>query len=142
MREVQLPSGATLKVSPAPFVDAKNLYQALLRELRDLPLTNMENTEDLYKNLFCIGFSSPHIEAYLSKCLARCTYNDGRGSGDRKIDGDTFEPVDCRQDYMKVCVEVAQDNVAPFMSSLLPEFSRTSQIVEKHLRSQSSTTSS
>lgn len=127
MREVLLPSGSILKVSPAPFADAKNLYQALLKELKEVQIDLNAQAVNLYKELFCIGFSSPVIETYLWKCMERCSYN--RGQGDMKIDKDTFESLDARQDFVVVCIEVAKDNVDPFAKSLFAEYKRMSQTV-------------
>lgn len=121
MKSVKMPSGATLKISPAPFVDAYALYQAVLVELRGVTVTETEFTGNLLKNILCAGFGSKAIETRLWTCLARCTYNDGV-SGDLKITLDTFEPVERRGDYVKVCVEVARENVAPFASSLYAEY--------------------
>lgn len=128
MREIQLPSGAILKINPAPFADAKNLYQALLKELKEVQIDSKMEVVNLYKELFCIGFSSPVIESFLWKCLERCSYN--RGQGDMKIDKDTFEPLESREDFMTVCIEVAKDNVNPFAKSLFAEYKRMSQAVE------------
>lgn len=122
MREVILPSGAVLKIGAAPFVDAKELYQAVLREVRGVEGTTYT---DIFKELVCIGFSSPLIEKCLLKCLERCTYNAASGEGagvDLKITTDTFEPVERRDDYMKVCAEVVKENVLPFGKSLYAEF--------------------
>lgn len=117
MREVQLPSGATLKITPAEFPVAKALYQAVLREVRGI---NGADMKDILKEVFCAGFSSPQIEACLWDCFKRCLYNSG--GGDLKITPDTFEPVERRGDYMKVCTEVAKENITPFVKSLYAEF--------------------
>lgn len=120
MRKVVLPSGAALQITPAPFQQAKALYQALLAEMRVIPLGSLQNKADLYKDLFCIGFSSPSIDACLKPCLERCTYEAGNCA--LRIDDDTFEPEKARGDYMKVCIEVAKENVGPFMSGLYAEY--------------------
>lgn len=133
MRSVKLPSGAELKVYPAPFIDAKNLYQALLRELRIVQIDSKAEVANLFKELFCIGFSSPDIEAYVWECLKRCTYNNGKG--DLKIDKDTFEDVKSRQDYIPVCVEVVKENVDPFMKSLYVEYAQYIAMAEKTQKS-------
>lgn len=124
-REVKMPSGAELVVSIAPFATAKKLYQALLRELKDLKITSeKEDTTILFRQLFCIGFSSPEIEACLEECFKHCLY---RGL---KMDKDSFEPVDCREDYPYVCMEVAKDNVLPFVKGLFAELNRVSELVD------------
>lgn len=125
MREVKLPSGATLKVAPSPFSVSKALYQAMLREMRTVFFPSSDDVREAFKEFFCIGFASVEIEKCLWKCFERCTYNSG--SGDLKITEDSFEPVSCRDDYIKVCLEVAQDNVAPFIKSLYAELPLTTR---------------
>lgn len=129
MREVVCSSGALLKVSPAPFADAKNLYQALLKELGIVSISEKMEMGNLFKDLFCIGFSSPEIERCLWKCMERCTYDFGKGN--MKITLDSFEPVECRQDYMQVCVEVTKENVLPFAKALLQEYRRGLEMIPK-----------
>lgn len=115
-RKVKLPSGATLKIGVAPFADSKNLYQALLRELRGVNVAGEIDFRTLWKDLFCIGFSSPDVDAAMSPCLARCLYDE------QKITDATFEPVKCREDYLRVLMEVARDNVDPFAKQLFAEW--------------------
>lgn len=118
LRKVKLPSGAELAFNPAPFMDSKALYQALLEELRGVALTvdldlEAEVPTDLIKNLFCAGFASKKIEMALWECFKRARYNG------QKITQDTFEPVEAREDYAIVCIEVAKENIAPFAKSLM-----------------------
>lgn len=120
-KEVKLPSGAKLKITPAPFDDARALYQAVLKELKPISIAGKPDVE-LYKDLFCAGFASKEIEDALWVCFARVQYCDTRG--DLKIDKDTFEPVKARDDYMQVCMEVAKENILPFVNSLYAEYGR------------------
>lgn len=128
MREVKLPSGAVLKITPSPFKEAKALYQALLKEARGIEFSSKTELAALYKDIFCIGFASDEIERHLWECFKRCTYNDGKG--DLKIDESTFEPMSARDDYMTVCIEVAKENVLPFVKSLYAEYQRISAMTE------------
>jgi hypothetical protein len=121
MKKVSLPSGATLSIGVIPFKEAKALYQALLKELKEVTLNTNMQVGDLLKDLFCISFSSPEIERALWACLSRCLYGNGEGS-DLKITEETFEPVAARDDYMKVCVEVTKEAVNPFAKSLYAEY--------------------
>lgn len=127
MREVKLPSGATLKVTVSPFAVSRALYQAFLRELRSVPVFGGAKA-NVYKDIFCASFASPEIEAWLWKCFERCTVSGA--AGDLKIDQDTFEPEDRRADYTQVCIEVATDNVFPFGKSLYAEFQRVLAMIE------------
>jgi hypothetical protein len=120
MKEITLPSGAILKITLAPFSDAKALYQAFLEEMKTIEVSSTHDFTNLFKNLVCIGFSSKKIESCLEVCLKRCTYNYGKG--DLKIDKDSFEPAENRGDYMSVCTEVAKENILPFMKSLYVQY--------------------
>lgn len=122
MKEIKLPSGATLKVAPAPFAPAKALYQALLKEAKGITISTKREVSELYKDLFCTAFSSPEIEKWLWECMKYCTYDSGKG--DLKIGEDTFEPTESRDDFMSVCMEVAKENVLPFAKSLYAEYQR------------------
>lgn len=127
LKEFVCPSGAVLKIGLSPFADSKTLYQALLKELKDVHLDSKMEMSTLFKELFCIGFSSPEIEKALKVCLKRCTYDSGKG--EFKIDDSTFEPLEAREDYMSVCMEVAKENVLPFMKSLMQLYSQGLAIV-------------
>lgn len=118
-KEVTLPSGAKLKITLAPFADAKALYQAMLEEAKSLQLDPEADIghPNLIKDLFCTALSSKKIEACLVKCMERATYND------LKINNDTFEPESARDDYFTVCFEIAKENVAPFTKSLYARYS-------------------
>lgn len=116
MREVALPSGAKMKINVAPFASSKGLYQALLRELGVIQIDDNFDFKYFLKDVFCKGFSSPEVEHWIWKCLEKSLYNDAR------FDNDTFEPVERRDDYMTVCVEVVKENVGPFLKSLYSYF--------------------
>lgn len=128
MREVKLPSGAVLKIGAAPFAVAKALYQAVLNELKAIQIDSKTQVASIYKDLFCVGFSSKEIEACLWECFKKCTYNDGRG--DLRIDDQTFEPIERRDDYMQVCMEVAKENILPFGKSLYAEYQKALTMIE------------
>lgn len=114
----------TLKISLAPFADAKALYQALLAELKGIPLNESVDHTSLFKDLACVAFSSPKVEACVWKCMARCTIEGHR------ITEDTFEPVAMRGDYIQVLMAVGRANVFPFLSSLYAEFKTYLKMVE------------
>lgn len=126
-KDIKLPSGAILKIQASPFAIAKDLYQILLHEMKSIEINSKMQMMNVYKDLFCIGYSSPSVEAALWKCFERCTYNSG--AGDFRITEDTFEPVKNREDYMTVCMEVAKENVAPFGKSLYAEYKRFAEMI-------------
>lgn len=128
MKEVSLPSGAVLKITPAPFSDAKELYQAVAREVRTVHLNNKMEMAEVYKDIFCAGITSREVEACLWKCFQKCLYND------LKIGKDTFEPVQAREDYTMICMEVAKENIHPFVKSLLSEFGPILELLKADLK--------
>lgn len=125
MIEIKLPTGATLKITPAPFADAKALLQAMLAELKTVKVSAGEELGEMVKNMLATGLSSPAIDKALEACMARCTYNGHR------IVSDTFEPEKAREDYLAVCMEVAKANIQPFMKSLYARFAEFIQIAGK-----------
>lgn len=125
-KEVKLPSGAVLKITPSPFSVSRALFQALLEELKALKLDpDAEVDVNLFKDIFCVGVSSKKIEACLAVCMRKVTYND------LKIDDMTFEPVEAREDYLAVCFEVTKENIQPFTKSLYAQFSQVKELMGK-----------
>lgn len=116
-KEVNLPSGSTLKITPGSFDESKELLRVVMEEAKSLKLDMSQEVDfNLFKDIFCVGFSSKKIESALAPCLKRCLI-DGL-----KIDKDTFEAIEKRQDYLEVLFEVAQENIAPFTKSLYAKF--------------------
>ena len=118
-KSVVLPSGAKLDITEAPFSVAKELYRAVLAELKTLKIEGKTEVDyNLLKDLFCTAFSSKAIDESLQACFKSVAYNSLR------IDEKTWEPTEARGDYMDACLEVAQVNLAPFMKSLFAESNR------------------
>lgn len=125
-KDFDLPSGSKLKVTPGSFEEGKELLRVVMEEAKGLHLQmDREVDFNLLKDIFCVGFSSKKIDAALAPCLKRCLY-DGT-----KIDKDTFEPIDKRQDYLEVLFNVAQENIAPFTKSLYAKFAATLEKLAK-----------
>lgn len=117
MKEVKLPSGATLKLHLAPFTVSKALYQAVAEEFKDLKLDPLAEIDvNLYKSLFMTAISSKKIEACTWACMKKAIIDD------LPITEETFEPEAARDDYMTVCLEVARVNIAPFTKSLYAQY--------------------
>lgn len=129
MKEIDLPSGAKLKITLAPFADARDLYQAMLEEMKNINFTSSSDVSQVLKEFICYGFSSKRIEVCLEKCFTRCLYNSG--NGDLKIDKSTFEPVEARDDYLTVCLEVAKENIFPFTKSLYAKYQPFIEMIKK-----------
>lgn len=113
---MKLASGAELEIQPAPFADAKALFQAFLEEARGVEIKGGVEMGDVLKNIFCSAFASAKLEAALYKCLERSRYNK------LKIVPDLFEDVKAREDYLEVCYLVAEENLRPFTKSLYARF--------------------
>jgi hypothetical protein len=127
-KKSKLPSGAELEVWVSPFEKSKALYQALLEEARGISFDpNAHIDVNLFKDLFCAGFSSKKIEICLKACFEKATYNG------KRIDENTFEPMEARQDYLEACFEVAQENVAPFLKSLYAKYKITLENLKSSL---------
>jgi hypothetical protein len=112
LKEIKLPSGAILKCGENPFEVSLALKEALYEEIKNIPFDKGKDVTDLIKNLVCTAFSSPKIKKCLWDCFPRYIYSSEKG--DLKIDKDTFQPVQCRQDYETVCMEVTKEEVLPF----------------------------
>lgn len=123
MKEIKLPSGAVLKIQPAPFAVAKALYQAVLEEVKSVQVSSTTDLASVFKDLACVGFSSKKIESCLNECFKRCLYND------HKMDEATFEPIEARDDYIVVCMNVAKENIFPFVKSLYAEYEQFSRTI-------------
>lgn len=121
-KEVALPSGAILKIWHTPFEVSLALNEAVVEELKSLDFNAQTDMLVIYKNLFCLGFSSKKIKECLWKCFEKCTYNSGKG--DLRVDKQTFDPEESRQDYASVCMEVAKYNILPFVKTHSAAFSQ------------------
>ena len=127
MKEIKLTSGKVLRITLSPFTLAKDLFQALLKELRGVPFHPSEDQfEDFYKNIFTSSFSSKEVERLLWGCLSRCTYGPGNVD-DPKIDESTFDDEEARGDYIEICIAVARENVLPFVKSLYAEYRKLTE---------------
>jgi hypothetical protein len=115
---MKLSSGAELKITLAPFTDARALYQAVLEEAVRVKCDPQQDLDtNFFKDVFCIGLSSKKIEAALWKCMEKVLYNG------MKITDETFEPEAARGDYLEVCAAVAEENIRPFVKNLSAKFS-------------------
>lgn len=131
LKEVKLPSGAVLKITPSPFVAARALYQAVLEEIKQVQIVSRQDVLNVLKDVLCQTYTSKKIESCLNECLKRCTYNSG--NGDLKIDDNTFEPLEARGDYTVICLEVTQENIAPFVPGLSVALKRFSLMIPENL---------
>lgn len=107
-----------MEVGLAPFGQTKVLFQAVLEEMKSVRIESATEMDvSFFKDLFCFGFSSKKIEQAMAPIMLRSLYNG------LKITDETFEPAEAREDYLTVCLEVATENLQPFMKTLTQKFS-------------------
>lgn len=122
MREVKLESGATLKIYPSTFGDARKLFKVMVAEaqkLEVLSLTPEQMLESLWKNTL----ASDAVEQAVQACLVSCVYFRP-GQKELKVDEDTFRDQATWSDFLPVCYEVVKENVLPFMKGLSVGFGK------------------
>ena len=123
MNKVPLPSGATLTIDLPKFEVSLNLYQVLMRELQGIEIRPNNLDSVLFKDYLAGCLSSKEVQDAMWECFKRCLYNSGKpGAGDLAISWETFEPVEDRANYIKVCMEVVKENTDPFVRGLFAEF--------------------
>lgn len=115
--EIKLESGATLKISVAPFLDAKALFDSCMEELKSVDVSSERDMASVIKDIACVALSSKKIEKAIMKCAERATYNGLR------ISFETFEDVSARRDYLEVIQKIAEKNLEPFTSALAARLS-------------------
>lgn len=141
-----LSSGSELDMTMAPFQDAHNLFQAVLKELKNVNLDlglksntsftdffEKDVTDDLLntlKNFITSLLASKDIQISLQPCLQRCTYNN------QKVTMDLFEDEKAREDFIEVLKEVLVFNLFPFFKGAscllsLPQQVRASINIQK-----------
>lgn len=125
MKEITVPSGATVKIGLASFGEAMALKSIIAKELAASPLKidlnslTMESDIDLsaIASTILMVDANPAVHAALFSCLARSTY-----SGE-KITQNTFEPEAARGDYYPIVISALEVNLLPFFVGLRSRFS-------------------
>lgn len=115
MTEFTAPSGATIKISEAAFVDAARLKRAIWREVGLKDGFDIErDAGDLISQLIRL-LGSEEIDALLWPCMGRCLYN-----GERVQPG-LFDRPGTRQDYYAIVAACLKANLGPLLEGLLFE---------------------
>lgn len=116
--KIKLPSGAELSFSMAPFADAKELYQIIAKELKEINLDMQAEVDgNFFKGIACTLIGSKEFETATWVCMSKCLYNGVR------FDDDTFEDEKAREDYLEVLYIVAERNIKPFTKNLMQKYS-------------------
>lgn len=127
-------TGARVVINPAPYKTVINLKKVLLKEIQNnsigLKVQNNGNNVlektidftgciDFIKNIL-IGFeTSTEVENAINECLAYCTYKTVN-----KITPALFDKEpDAREDYYEIIIACIEENLKPFIKSLVSEWS-------------------
>lgn len=109
--ELTAPSGATVIINPAPWIDAKTLKKALEEQIGLTGLTLGSDLTQVLSKILLID-SSDKVDTALMACLARCLRNN------EKITNETFNNVEARADYYQIAFACAKVNIGPLVESL------------------------
>ena len=138
MEEITLKSGNVLKVNVAPFIDAIRLTNIVAKAFsqRGLDFKIDRDTELKFETLFnknpdafVKGLADIVFEEFVMnvvfKCAERCIYVK-RGVS-LKINPDTFEDEEAREDFYEIMYKIAYANIKPFFANLLTVLNQTSE---------------
>jgi hypothetical protein len=120
IKEITLNSGKVLKVDLCEFEIGKDLFQAVMEEIKALKMDENASIDvNFYKDLFCAYISSKRIESCVWRCFDKVIYDN------MKVNKDLFNTnLQAREDYLDIVWEVAKENLAPFTKNLYAQFSR------------------
>lgn len=127
MKSITLGSGAKLDISVSAFGVSKDLYQAVCEELIHVKIASKDQIANVLKDAACMALCSKRIESCLKECLKKAAYNG------RRIDDETWEPIEARQDYLEACFEVAKENLLPFGKNLYAKYSPLWEVLKNSL---------
>lgn len=133
MKELKGHNGVKIVINPAPFKLVKRLRQCIAKELlkHKVDVGNPTSFDDLkgsikgniseYLNIIkdiILGLEvSEDFESVLWECMSECTYKN------IAITESLFDDIPtAREDYDLIVMEVIQENLAPFLKSLLGLF--------------------
>lgn len=119
---VTLPSGAKLRIMDPDFEVSKQLYQAVLEDVRTIKFETKDQLENFIKDSVCVALSSKKVEEKILACAKVCLIDDQR------FDLKYFQPRENRGDYIPAMLAIAEDNILPFMKDL---FALCAPLLEK-----------
>ncbi len=117
MIEVTLPSGTILEISEAPFEDCLALHDVVLEELRVMKFSFNAETGAMIAEALMILAPSKKVRAAIEKCMTRSMC----AGVQMKMGFWKGEHVK-REDYLPAMRAVAEENIRPFMQSLVAEY--------------------
>ncbi len=147
--ELQL-NGKRLIVTPAGFADAMELQGAVAEALKgsklnlagidlgggvagvlESDLSDVSGPLESLAGMVLGVVTSKRVENALFKCAEKVLW------GDDKVNRDFFEPVDNRELYYPIMVEVVKANVGPFFRKLGSMFGEAGGLLSSFLKSKS-----
>ena len=135
-----LPSGATLYVVPAKFIESYDFMGALLNcmENRLSPAAlDSDEYREVFSNLVASKFFTDRtLREATWTCLGYCLYGATDKSVPEKITTDLFDRTGKREDVPAILYEVAHENLYPFFAGLWSS-SKTLQGILKSIPRQS-----
>ena len=135
-----LPSGATLYVVPAKFIESYDFMGALLGSMEGKLSPAMLDTDE-YREMFSNivtskFFTDIRLRESTWKCLEYCLYQGPDGKIVEKVSTDLFDRTGKREDVPAILYEVAHENLFPFFGGLW-NASKTLQGILKNIPRQS-----
>lgn len=114
-------NGSKADIKVLPFEQAMNLKNIFLKSISDSNLSPNEPLVKLYAHID----SLPEFNKVVMNCLERCLY-DGK-----KITIDTFEPIEARENYYEIVLELLKVNITPFFKGLASRLQALSEEMAK-----------
>jgi hypothetical protein len=125
MPKITLETGSILDITLLPFWEAWEISRVVINELKKLDVEDFKgidfehiNVNDMLnlKTPLCSILASKELIEASKTCFKKCTYNGLR------INDDTFENKEARQDFIIVCYHAIWENISPFFGSLASLF--------------------
>lgn len=131
-RDFTLASGAKLKVSLAPFVDAKNLQDKILQALTgngvgSIDMKIFQDPEKAGSAAIDIAMrvaANKEVESAVFECAKRALYSyDGNEMNRSKVDRSLFDDeaagMRAREDFYPICLKIMEVNLKPFLQAII-----------------------
>lgn len=113
MKEVNLPSGAVIRIDEAPFEDALELNDIFLEELRSVNFSVKNEIGSMLAAAVLAVAPSKKFRAAVLKCMERCLY-DGATMNKEFWKAGKIK----REDFYSACHSVSEENLRPFENDL------------------------
>ena len=114
----------TVMIVPASFKDACNLRKTVAKYLPALGIKDTNIFDIPFDKIFEILVnidSSDDFEKAVMECLKVCIYD--KGGKNLKITPQLFDDIpEVREDYYEIIIKCLEENLRPFLKSLVSEF--------------------